>query len=208
MPHGGGGNYVILNEKNSRIGIVDDYSSNPCYIIDTDDDLGLSYCNDDGIATIFPALEILKLLQNTGLNISDFVDQLENPAINLDMVKLYGDALEGMVKSLWYDSIFIADVDFDYRSSYDIVSKDFFPFYIAFAAKLQGDDRDFDVIESEESANLDSSIEWIEDAHFYFAVPRYNVDGLKNACRALLNSTNQASIMSLKPFNIGRPNML
>lgn len=204
----GGGNYVILNEKNSQIGVADNY-----YVIDTDECVYTLFeppYEQKGLSSSQYPLAFLLNLSAAGFDVSEFVDRIGNPAINLDALDMLRYAFGGNAETIFFaDTIAFASMAFNPNRYEGFISKGFYPFLRATSLKENGDSRDWDAIESEEAAKMEGSIRWFEDVRFYFAVPRYNEECMRNLIKAHTEKIiNSASTMSLKPFSIGRPNML
>lgn len=130
QPDTGGGNYVIINDKNARIGVMEEYGF-LYYILDTDDFAAVT-CKGRALSACRTALEQLELLSFYGLNISDFVGQLGNPAVTVDFYERWVDAYDPDLA----DTICISDIEFPKDGMYAISSLRFLVYSRALAARL------------------------------------------------------------------------
>lgn len=192
----GGGNSLVINGKNARVGDYEITADYHVMVVDTDEILFLT--NDGaGFTLLDNILYLLTSMPNLGLNWNDYIGQIGYQGLDSDFIEKYETLANE--NSLYVDAVYMLSYDYNYTC---ITSKKMLPVYIACNLILSGDSRSFDELVAEVSADMETKIQWQSNAPVYIIAPRVNKEGVINLFRAVANAaqSNPSSVMSTSLF--------
>lgn len=141
---------------------------------------------------------IWQIKDDFGMDVSGYAEQLEYPGFSSDFVEQWIDFQNRHLPTSTIDVLSVTDF-YEWDNP---VSKGFLPYVWAVTCVLEGlDDRSFDEVVADLSANVESNIDWnnpLSGADFHFVIPRINKEGAANLLRTVCDLVKSHSFSARK----------